>query len=152
MTRVLYLILFLIVAVACKEVFEAPPQALLKATLLNSTTGGTTSTTVSIRGIGLETYLFKDTSLSVLNLPLSANNKSSFLISFDSISDTITFTHETSMKYASMETGFYNEYKLQSINFTKNRIDSIQIKDSLVTKTWHENIKLYLRPLPTGGN
>lgn len=152
MTRVVYLILFLIVAVACKEVFEAPPQALLKATLLNSTTGGTISSTVSIRGIGLETYLFKDTSLSVLNLPLSANNKSSFLISFDSISDTITFTHETSMKYASMETGFYNEYKLQSINFTKNRIDSIQIKDSLVTKTWHENIKLYLRPLPTGGN
>jgi hypothetical protein len=153
MKRVVYLIFFLIAAVACKEVFEAPPQALLKATLLNSTTGGTISSTISVRGIGLETYLFKDSALSILNLPLSAaNKKSSFLISFDSISDTITFTHETSMKYASMETGFYNEYKLQSINFTKNRIDSIQIKDSLVTKTWHENIKLYLRPLPSGGN
>jgi hypothetical protein len=153
MKRVVYLILFLIAAVACKEVFEAPPQALLKATLLNSTTGGTISSTISVRGIGLETYLFKDSALSVLNLPLSAaNNKSSFLISFDSISDTITFTHETTMKYASMETGFYNEYKLQNINFTKNRIDSIQIKDSLVTKTWHENIKLYLRPLPSDGN
>jgi hypothetical protein len=146
------MILFLISAVACKEVFEAPPQALLKAMLLNSTTGGTTSPTVSIRGIGLETYLFKDTALSVLNLPLSANNKSSFLISFDSISDTITFTHEASMKYASMETGFYNEFKLKSIGFSKNRIDSIQITDSLVTKTWHENIKLYLRPLLSGGN
>jgi hypothetical protein len=153
MKRVVYLILFLIAAFACKEVFEAPPQALLKATLLNSTTGGTISSTISVRGIGLETYLFKDSALSVLNLPLSAaNNKSSFLITFDSISDTIIFTHETSMKYASMETGFYNEYKLQSINFTKSRIDSIQITDSLVTKTWHENIKLYLRPFPSGGN
>jgi hypothetical protein len=153
MKRVVFLILFLIVAVACKEVFEAPPQALLKATLLNTTTDGTISSTISVRGIGFETYLFKDSALSVLNLPLSAaNNKSSFLITFDSISDTITFTHETSMKYASMETGFYNEYKLKSINFTKNRIDSIQIKDSLVTKTWHENIKLYLRPLPSGSN
>ncbi len=153
MKRVVYLILILIAAAACKEVFEAPPQALLKATLLNSNAGGAISPIVTIRGIGIETYLFKDTALSVLNLPLSAsNNKSSFLISFDSISDTITFTHKDTLEYASMETGFYNEYKLQSIDFTKNRIDSILITDSLVTKTWHENIKLYLRPLSSGGN
>ncbi|BBE17387.1 hypothetical protein AQPE_1537 [Aquipluma nitroreducens] len=132
--------------------FEAPPQALLKATLLNSNAGGTVSPIVSIRGIGIETYLFKDTALSVLNLPLSANTKSSFLVSFDSVTDTIDFTYETSMKYASIETGFYNEYKLQSIDFTKNRIDSILITDSLVTKTWHENIKIYLRPLSSGSN
>ena len=152
MKRVVYLLLILITAAACKEVFEAPPQALLKATLLNSNAGGTVSPIVSIRGIGIETYLFKDTALSVLNLPLSANTKSSFLVSFDSVTDTIDFTYETSMKYASIETGFYNEYKLQSIDFTKNRIDSILITDSLVTKTWHENIKLYLRPLSSGSN
>ena len=152
MKRVVYLLLILIMAAACKEVFEAPPQALLKATLLNSNAGGTVSPIVSIRGIWIETYLFKDTALSVLNLPLSANTKSSFLVSFDSVSDTIDFTYETSMKYASIETGFYNEYKLQSIDFTKNRIDSILITDSLVTKTWHENIKLYLRPLSSGSN
>ena len=152
MKRVVYLLLILITTAACKEVFEAPPQALLKATLLNSNAGGTVSPIVSIRGIGIETYLFKDTALRVLNLPLSANTKSSFLVSFDSITDTIDFTYETSMKYASIETGFYNEYKLQSIDFTKNRIDSILITDSLVTKTWHENIKLYLRPLSSGSN
>ena len=152
MKRVVYLLLILITAAACKEVFEAPPQALLKATLLNSNAGGTVSPIVSIRGIGIETYLFKDTALSVLNLPLSANTKSSFLVSFDSVTDTIDFTYETSMKYASIETGFYNEYKLQSIDFSKNRIDSILITDSLVTKTWHENIKLYLRPLSSGSN
>ncbi|WP_318350388.1 DUF6452 family protein [Aquipluma nitroreducens] len=152
MKRVVYLLLILITAAACKEVFEAPPQALLKATLLNSNAGGTVSPIVSIRGIGIETYLFKDTALSVLNLPLSANTKSSFLVSFDSVTDTIDFTYETSMKYASIETGFYNEYKLQSIDFTKNRIDSILITDSLVTKTWHENIKIYLRPLSSGSN
>lgn len=152
MKRVVYLLLILITAAACKEVFEAPPQALLKATLLNSNAGGTVSPIVSIRGIGIETYLFKDTALSVLNLPLSENTKSSFLVSFDSVTDTIDFTYETSLKYASIETGFYNEYKLQSIDFTKNRIDSILITDSLVTKTWHENIKLYLRPLSFGSN
>lgn len=153
MKRVAYLILILIAVAACKEVFEAPPQALLKATLLNSNAGGAISPIVTIRGIGIETYLFKDTALSVLNLPLStSNNKSSFLVSFDSITDTITFTHKDTLEYDSMETGFYNEYKLRSIDFTKNRIDSILITDSLVTKTWHENIKLYLRPLSSGSN
>ena len=152
MKRVVYLIFFLIAAVACKEVFEAPPQALLKATLLNSSTKKSLSSVVTARGIGLDSLLYKDSTLTVLILPMSPNNKSSFLVSFDSISDTITFTHKDSLEYASMETGFYNEYKLQSINFTKNRIDSIQITDSLVTKTWHENIKLYLRPLPAGSN
>ncbi len=152
MKQILYLIFILIAATACKEVFEVPPQALLKASILNSNAGGTISPTVSVRGIGIETYLFKDTALSALNLPLSTNTKSSFQVSFDSVIDTITFTHKDSLEYASMETGFYYEYKLQSIDFTKNRIDSILITDSLVTKTWHENIKLYLRPLSSGSN
>jgi hypothetical protein len=146
MKRILYLVLILVAANACKEVFEAPPQALLKATLLNSTTKTSISTKVTVRGIGIDSILYNDTTLTELILPLSANNESSFLVSFDSISDTITFTHKDTLEYGSMETGFYNEYKLQNIKFTKNRIDSILITDSLVTKTWHENIKLYIHP------
>jgi len=139
-------------AMACKEVFEAPPQALLKATLLKSTTNKSDTSIVTIRGIGIDSILYNDSTLTGLILPLSANDTTIFLISFDSVSDTITFIHETSMEYVSMESGFYNEYKLKNIDFTQNRIDSILITDSLVTKTWHENIKLYLRPLPAGSN
>ena len=51
-----------------------------------------------------------------------------------------------------METGFYYEYKLDTIEFTHNRLDSIKIIDSLVTIKWNENIKLYIRPLPPVGN
>ena len=51
-----------------------------------------------------------------------------------------------------METGFYYEYKLKSVESTHNRIVSIDITDSLVTTKWHENIKLNIRPLPVGGN
>ena len=152
MKRILYLIFILIVAMACKEVFDSPPQALLKATLMNSTTNKSDTSFVTIRGIGIDSILYKDSTLTGLILPLSANDTTIFLISFDSIIDTITFLHETSMEYVSMESGFYNEYKLQNIDFTQNRIDSILITDSLVTKTWHENIKLYLRPLPAGSN
>ena len=152
MKRILYLIFILIVAMACKEVFDSPSQALLKATLMNSTTNKSDTSFVTIRGIGIDSILYKDSTLTGLILPLSANDTTIFLISFDSIIDTITFLHETSMEYVSMESGFYNEYKLQNIDFTQNRIDSILITDSLVTKTWHENIKLYLRPLPSGSN
>jgi len=152
MKRIFYLIFILIVAMACKEVFEAPPQSLLKATLLNSTTNKADTSIVTIRGIGVDSILYKDSTLTGFLLPLSANDTTIFLMSFDSKIDTITFIHETSMEYVSMESGFYNEYKLHNIDFTKNRIDSILITDSLVTKTWHENIKLYLRPLPSGSN
>jgi hypothetical protein len=51
-----------------------------------------------------------------------------------------------------METGFYYEYKLQSVRFTQNRIDSVEIIDSLVTTKWNENIKLYIHPLAPVGN
>jgi hypothetical protein len=152
MKRVVYLIFSLIVAVACKEVFDAPPHALLKATLLDSSTSKSVSSLVKVRGIGLDSLLYNDSTLTFLALPLSTKNTSIYIISFDSKIDTITFTHKDSLVYGSMETGFYYEYKLQSIGFTKNRIDSIQITDSLVTKTWHENITLYLRPLSAGSN
>jgi hypothetical protein len=152
MKRIVYLILFLIAATACNEVFDAPPQALLEATLLNSTTDATTTAVVSVRGVGLDSLFYKDTSLSEIILPLSTNDTTSFLISFDSQIDTIRFIHKSLLQYASMETGFYNEYKLLGVDFSHNRIDSIQITDSLVTKTWHENIKLYIRPLSSGSN
>ena len=152
MKRIVYLVFLLIAAIACKEVFEAPPQALVEATLLNSTTDATITSVVSVQGVGLDSLFYKETSLSEVILPLSNEDTTSFLISFDSQTDTVRFIHKATLNYASMETGFYNEYKLLDVDFSHNRIDSIQITDSLVTKTWHENIKLYIRPLSSGSN
>jgi len=152
MKRFLYLIIFLIVVTACKEVFEVPPQAFLQVTFLNSDTKAAISPKVTVWGIGLENLWVKDSVLKEILLPLSVNDTTSYQISFDSKKDTITFIHETIQKYASMESGFYFEYKLQSIDYTNNQIDSILITDSLVTKKWNENIKLYLTPFTTDGN
>jgi len=85
-------------------------------------------------------------------LPMTIKDTTRFIIWLDSKSDSITFVHETTRKYDSMETGFYYEYKLQSVRFTQNRIDSVEIIDSLVTTKWNENIKLYIHPLPAVGN
>jgi len=140
------------IAAACKEVFEAPPQSLLQASLLNSETNKAITPRISVIGAGLDSLWIYQEDLSSFLLPLSQKDTTTFLISFDSYIDTLTFFHETRLKYASMETGFYFDYKLDSIAFTHTRIDSILITDSLITTKWNENIKLYIRPLPAGGN
>ncbi|MDP2335219.1 MAG: DUF6452 family protein [Bacteroidota bacterium] len=150
MKRFLYLISALIFITACKEVFETPPQSLLKASLVNSSTKNALTSSVTVQGTGLDSLWVYETSMTEMMLPLSSNDTTSFLISLDSKIDTVTFLHVTYQKYISMESGFYFEYKLHSIDYSHNRIDSIQIIDSLVTKNWHENIKLYIRPLPAG--
>ena len=133
----------------CKEVFEAPPQALLLATFYNSVTKKAMSPVITVLGIGRDTLLVKDqTSLNVL-LPLTHKDTTRYIISLDSKEDSLTLVHQTTKKLASVETGFYYEYKLLSVRFTHSRIDSLKIIDSLVTTKWHENIKLYLHPLPT---
>ena len=152
MKRFLYLISILLILSACKEVFEAPPQSLLQMNLYNSSKGESIISTVSALGAGLDSLWIQQENLKSLLLPLSAVDTTRYIVSFDSIIDTLTFFHETTQKYASMETGFYLDYKLDSVDFTHNRIDSVLIADSLVSTTWHENIKLYIRPLSSGGN
>lgn len=152
MKRFVYLIFVLIIVNACKEVYEIPPQAFVQASFLNSSTKAAISQKVTAWGSGQEYLWVKDSLLQKILLPLSSNDTTSFVISFDSKIDTITFIHQTMQKFDSMESGFYFEYKLQSIDYTNNQIDSILISDSLVTKKWNENIKLYLTPSTAGGN
>ena len=152
MKHFLYLIIFLIVGSSCEEVFEDAPQALVEASFLNSETLKAVSSNITVWGIGVETAWLKDTVLQRIILPLSPDDTTKYMISFDSQIDTVTFVHETFQKYDSMETGFYYEFRIKSIESTRNRIDFIEIIDSLVTKNWHENIQLYLRPLPAGSN
>jgi hypothetical protein len=152
MKRFFYLISFLVAFSACKEVYEAPPQALVEAKFLDSKTNKTISSSITVQGIGVETTWVKDTLLQGIILPLSPIDTTSFVITFDSTVDTLTFFHETFKKYDSMETGFYYDFIIKSVESTHHRIEAIQIIDTLVTKDWHENIELYLRPLPAGSN
>ena len=152
MKRFLYLICMLIVATACKEVFEAPPQALLLATFYNSSTNKAMSPVVTVQGVGRDSLLNDEESRDNVLFPLTIKDTTRYIIWLDSKADSITFIHQATQKYASVETGFYYEYKLLSVRFTNTRIDSLIIVDSLVTTKWNENIKLYIQPLPVSGN
>ena len=155
-----FLILFgiLLVLFSCKEIYEVPPHSLLQATITNDTTQLKMTSKVTVQGIGRDSLWISDTSLSLISLPLStklplsALDTTSYIVSLDAKIDTISFIHTSIQKYASMETGFYYEYRLKSIKSTHHRILSIDITDSLVTTIWHENIKINIRPLPVGSN
>ena len=152
MKRFLYAVIILLGAIGCKEVFEEPPQAFLYGTFYNSTTNLAISPTITLQGVGHESLLYDEDSTLNLLLPLTIKDTTQYIIWIDSMADSLTFVHETTRKLASVETGFYYEYKLLSVAFTQTRIDSITIVDSLVTTQWNENIKLYIQPLPVGGN
>ncbi len=153
MKKLTLLISYLIVFAACKEVFDIPPQSRIKATLYNSTTKKTIDPVITIKPVGYDSLFYdNDESNGSFVLPLSPEQTTSFRVTFDSVIDTITFSHSTNTQYESMETGFYYEYTLKQVYFTKNRISSIQITDSLVTNILHENIKIYIRPLSSGNN
>ena len=152
MKRFLYLICMLIVATACKEVFEAPPQALLLGKFYNSITKKAMSPVVTVWGVGRDNLIIDQDTISNVLFPLTFKDTTRYIIWLDSKADSLTFIHETYQKYASVETGFYYEYKLLSVRFTNTRIDSLTIIDSLVTTKWNENIKLYIHPLPDSGN
>ena len=152
MKQIAFLILFILVATACKEVFDIPPQSRVKANLLNSKTKETISSVVTIKPVEHDSIFYNAESTATFILPLSPELSTSFQVTFDSVIDTITFYHTATTRYESMESGLYYEYKLKQVSSSLNRIASIQITDSLVTNTLHENIKIYIRPLPTSSN
>ena len=152
MKRFIYSILFLLGITGCKEIFEAPPQAFLLAKFYNSTTDKEMSPTITVQGVGRDSLLVDEVISNNMLFPLTLKDTTRYIIWLDSTADSITFVHEAIQKLASLETGFYYEFKLLSVSFTNNRIDSLTIIDSLVTTKWNENIKLYIQPLPAGGN
>ena len=152
MKQFMLLIGILFIASACKEIYELPPQSMLQATITNQTTNLPMTSQVTYKGIGQDSLYVSATSVNLITFPLSTKDTTNFIVSLDSKVDTISFIHTSTQRYGSMETGFYYDYKLNSIKSTHHRILSIDITDSLVTTIWHENIKINILPLPAGGN
>ncbi|HKJ43881.1 MAG TPA: DUF6452 family protein, partial [Sunxiuqinia sp.] len=66
--------------------------------------------------------------------------------------DTLTIYQEPQLIFESAETGFYFDYKIKDIDYTHRRLVDDEVTDSLVTRNWHENIQLYISPLPANAN
>jgi len=134
------------------KIYIRPLQSFLWASFYNSETSQPISPVISVHEVG-STILLKNkiASPNVL-LPLTIKDTTRYIISFDSKDDSLTFIQKTTKIEATPVSSAYYVYKLLSVKFTHNSIDSIIITDSLVTTNWNENIKLYLHNLPVSGN
>lgn len=152
MRKILYSLISLALFVACQDVFESPPQALLEVKIKNVDTLNTSKPKVSVYGVGRDSIWIYQVQTDVFRLPLSSGDTTSYMVLLDSIADTLSIIHSNELIFESAETGFYQESKILDIEHSFNRIDDYEVTDSAVTKNWHENIQLYIHSLPTDAN
>jgi len=134
----------------CDETYDLPPSVYSGINLSYSDSLKTISPVISVYGLGVtgadgkDSLLYDNISTKEISLPFSINNNSAFVLTIDSIIDTLTIYHINTLKEESIESGFYYEYEITSVNFTQNRIDSVAIPDSTVTSVWNENLEIYI--------
>ena len=149
MKKLIYFAVFILAVIACEEVYDPPPQALLEAKIKHSNPDLTGIPKVSVYGVDQDSIWIYQEQTTTFRLPLSTQVQTSFVVLLDSIVDTLSIVHSNDFKYESMESGFYNEHQILDIEHTLHRIDSVVVVDSAVTKNWHENIQLYIGTIPT---
>jgi hypothetical protein len=106
MKRFLILIFIALNLGACKEVFEAPPQAYVGVSFYHSGTKKAIEPEVTLVGVGVDSVLFNQFKTSDILLPLASTDTSRFIIWLDSKSDSISLFYKSTLKYESMESGF----------------------------------------------
>lgn len=101
---------------------------------------------VTVYGAGVADPLMnKVNNVKQLLLPLDFDAQaSSFIITNDSITDTLFVSYDTTLTFVSFECGFAPNYDLDDAQCSKNGFDSLKIVKKLVDTENEENIKIYL--------
>lgn len=144
MKHIFRLLLIVLAATACKEVYDTPPQSLAQINLYDMDTESAQSTLTSAQGLNTDSIWIDGETASYFQLPFDLSGTATFIVLLDSVADTLTINYNSELAYESMESGFYADHYIQSVSSTRNKIDSISLIDTLVITTWHENIQLYL--------
>jgi len=144
MKQIFRLLALCLVFAACKEVYDRPPQSRVQVNLYGYETKKAGTYLVSVHGINRDSLIADARRTNQLLLPLDQSGSLTFALLIDSVADTITINYESKLAYESMESGFYTEHQLLSVQNSRNKIDSISMVDTLIISTWHENIQLYL--------
>lgn len=90
-------------------------------------------------------------SLSEVYLPFrSTQTSTAYLFSYQldsvtTVTDRIAFTYSSEPYFASEECGAMYYYRINSLSYTTNIIDSVTIVDSLVTNTNLQRLHIYFR-------
>jgi hypothetical protein len=95
--------------------------------------------------IYLDSILYnKSTSVSKIKLPLHKfENTSKYELKFNNTIDTLTFIHQNSDYYVSLECGCLKVHTIDTVLTTNHFIDSVKISNYNVNTTNAENIRIF---------
>lgn len=101
---------------------------------------------VTVSAIGLGENIMTDSNgVKKIAFPLNfENNNTIFVITNDSITDTLSVFYDVSLNFVSYECGFAPVFGISNIMFTGNGFDSIHIIKPIAEPSEDENIKIYL--------
>ncbi len=144
----LYFILSVFSIVSCTpESCQEETEILAGATFYKTGTGKISAPdTLTLLGIGNEDSLLYDKriKISVIYIPLNMNKDTCrFALTINKESDTLTFIYSTYPHLISKECGYAFFHYLYECRFTKNILDTIIIRNPVVTNKNEENIRIF---------
>lgn len=101
----------------------------------------------SLYGMGREDSMLynQNVQIEVFVLPLSPEfDERSFVMSNDTIADTITFTYTSKLNLVNTVCGFVPNYTIRKVETTHNFIESIRIENDDVNSDEKNNLKIYI--------
>lgn len=100
---------------------------------------------LTVFGLGvLNDSLYQDATEENLLLPLyPGSDHSIFVILNGLVSDTITINYSSSYNFVSKGCGYNYLHTIESVSFTRNRIDTILIINNSVTPDDEENLRTF---------
>ncbi|PTN08772.1 DUF6452 family protein [Mangrovibacterium marinum] len=144
MKQFFFSIILIVATVACKEVYDTPPESRVQLGLYYTNEDNSDTPLLTTYGLGQDSIWYDAENTDSFLLPLSDAGVSTFVVLIDSVADTLQIQYTPQVTYESMESGFYYTFWIQTVMSTANKIDKIFLTDTLVNENWHENIQLYL--------
>lgn len=149
-----YFIPFLFIAgviISCneEEVCDQKVRSMLYATFKKVKDGeeiDTTLNNLSLRGLGMDSLIYNNVNnLNQIELSLNPeDHTSTFIITLDSIYDTIHLFYQHELIFVSYPCGFTTYYTIDSAKYTTNKIDSLILTNPIIDPESEETYKIFL--------
>lgn len=100
---------------------------------------------ITVFGLGMESdSLYKNESLESLSLPLNPGSDRSVFVIINGLKyDTITINYSSRHNFISKGCGYNYLHQIESVEFTRNKIDTILIISNSVTPSDEENLRTF---------
>jgi len=138
-------LLFLAVSCTTGSCFEETNADLKASFYLSSSDKPTAPDSLTLYGLGKDSLRYKKAPrVQPAFIPLDASAENcGFVIRINGVNDTISFSYSTFVHFISKECGYTYFHNLESVNTTKNIIDTIHIKLKSITTLNEPNIYIY---------